>query len=184
VVTLTACALYICTAAQGYSFWVFGPEIVKTSTGEEAPLWTFIGNELCGVAANIGVSATIDEVGRRPLLHAGNAIGLSVLAVLAFRPPLLMACLAWLLIGCSQSILWGAASVYISEVFPTHLRGTGNGLAQTCSRLVAGLCPLLVGVLLERSLHLTLRFIAIPLILSSLVTAVLMNETAKAAVMD
>jgi len=86
-----------------------------------------------------------DWLGRRPAGIAGAVlmIGATVLAATASSltvfvvfGALMIALLGW---------LWGIGDTYVSELFPTWIRGTGFGLAVGGGRFVAIFAPLLVG---------------------------------------
>jgi MFS transporter, putative metabolite:H+ symporter len=86
-----------------------------------------------------------DWLGRRPVGIAGAVlmIGATVLAATASSlavfvvfGALMIALLGW---------LWGIGDTYVSELFPTWIRGTGFGLAVGGGRFVAIFAPLLVG---------------------------------------
>ena len=86
-----------------------------------------------------------DWLGRRPVGIAGALLMIvtTVLAATTSSLPtflvfgaLMMALLGW---------LWGVGDTYVSELFPTRIRGTGFGLAVGGGRFVAIFVPLLVG---------------------------------------
>lgn len=182
--TFLSCLIYIFTAATSYAFWVWGPQILQAATGKASiPLIIFTIYEASGAAANIGVMMTIDNFGRKPLLILGNIVGLVVVSGLLLHPNLLVAAILWVVMGAMQSLLWTSTSVYVGEVFPTALRGTGNGLAQMFGRLASGFWPIVVGALVSNSLPFTLLAIAAPLVFG-LAAACCMQETAGCALCD
>ncbi|PIB78693.1 MFS transporter [Mycobacterium celatum] len=86
-----------------------------------------------------------DWRGRRPAGMAGAvlmiattivATTVSSLGLFLVFGALMMALLGW---------LWGVGDTYISELFPTRIRGTGFGLAVGGGRFAAIFAPLLVG---------------------------------------
>ncbi|ORA32441.1 MFS transporter [Mycobacterium branderi] len=86
-----------------------------------------------------------DWRGRRPVGIAGAVlmIAATVMATTASSlglflvfGALMMALLGW---------LWGVGDTYVSELFPTRIRGTGFGLAVGGGRFAAIFAPLLVG---------------------------------------
>merc|ERR1712129_589700 len=96
----------------------------------------------------------IDSIGRRPTMLVSYFLGLTAFLVLTLRAHtvLTVGCV-WQVVGLVQGMMWPAVGVYIAEVFPTRLRGTGNGFANMFGRLGNALAPLLAGYLLDHSVN-------------------------------
>lgn len=138
--TLFVCGFWFCYATAYYGVSMYTPTILAPFTaGSEVKV--IIGS---GIVALLGLGGAVigmnvvDRIGRRPLLitsFTGLTIALVVLA-LVLEPTL-----AFLIILISVAVLFANSGggilnfVYPSELFPTALRASGNGLATSVSRI-------------------------------------------------
>lgn len=89
-----------------------------------------------------------DALGRRPTF-ALAAAGASAFVLLATLAPLgndAMLAFAFPLGFCSSAIYAGLGAQF-AELFPTSVRGSGQGFCYNAGRALAAVCPVLVGVL-------------------------------------
>mmetsp|Transcript_145761 Transcript_145761/g.254326 ORF Transcript_145761/g.254326 Transcript_145761/m.254326 type:complete len:455 (-) Transcript_145761:122-1486(-) len=183
--TIISSLLYFCTAGFSYALWVWGPEILKRATGvHDVDLRVFMVSEIFGALSTGFVMASVDKMGRRMnllLAYTGNVL---VLLLLACRPRVTFAVVLWQYLSISTSVIWVTQSIYLAEVFPTLLRGTGNGFSAVFGRAAAAGTPIVFALLLEQSLTLAL-YAVISLCLGGVMCVVLLGrETAQKEMAD
>ena len=145
------CGFWFMYTLAYYGITLYTPTILKQVTSSTTG--SYVGSFVVGLVgvtgAFIGVSL-VDRIGRRPLLitgFAGLALSLAILALL--DSPGLAALVALLAVA----VLFANSGpgivnlLYPSEVFPTSVRATANGLGTAVSRVGA-----IVGTLLLPSL--------------------------------
>ncbi|MFG1796419.1 MFS transporter [Nocardia sp. NPDC049149] len=150
---LFCCGFWFCYTLAYYGITLYTPTILKQVTSSQAGIYTgSLIIALLGVTgAVIGVNL-VDRIGRRPLLIVGFAGMLTALAILALlRNPGLAVVVALL----SIAVLFANSGpgivnlVYPSEVFPTSVRATANGLGTAVSRIGAIIGTLLLPTLIK-----------------------------------
>ena len=153
--TLLACLLasLLQFAYWGLFFWLpnllaspidkggAGMSVVK-STGWLIPIQAgaFIGYLSFGPLA--------DRFGRRRVFVAfvcASAILVPVYGRLVHHPTLLL--LLSPVLGCAGHAYWSVAAPLMSELFPTAVRASGQGLGYNSGRLLGALAPYVIGVL-------------------------------------
>ena len=136
--TVFCCGFWFMYTLAYYGITIYTPTIMKqlTTNDLESSLGSMAVALLGVVGAVIGV-ATVDRVGRRPLIIAafsGLVVALAVLALIP-SPPIaavvVLLALAVLAANAGPGIL---DFVYPTELFPTPLRASGTGLAAAVSR--------------------------------------------------
>ncbi|MQA06816.1 MAG: MFS transporter [Streptosporangiales bacterium] len=134
-----------------YSVFVFMPLFLRSERGlsvigTATYTWVVIVGSFLGYVASGFVH---DTIGRRPtftLFFAGSA---GAIALFVFTPvvrPELGYVISFLL-GFFASGQAGGMGAYLAELFPTHVRASGQGFAYNVGRGVAGFGPLTIGVL-------------------------------------
>jgi MFS family permease len=118
-----------------------GMSVVK-STGWLIPIQAgaFIGYLSFGPLA--------DRFGRRRVFVAfvcASAILVPVYGRLVHHPTLLL--LLSPVLGCAGHAYWSVAAPLMSELFPTAVRASGQGLGYNSGRLLGALAPYVIGVL-------------------------------------
>ncbi|WP_069160292.1 MFS transporter [Nocardia altamirensis] len=150
---LFCCGFWFCYTLAYYGITLYTPTILKQVTSSQAGIYTgSLIIALLGVTgAVVGVNL-VDRIGRRPLLIVGFAGMLTALAILALlRNPGLAVVVALL----SIAVLFANSGpgivnlVYPSEVFPTSVRATANGLGTAVSRIGAIIGTLLLPTLIK-----------------------------------
>ena len=136
--TVFCCGFWFMYTLAYYGITIYTPTIMKqlTTNDLESNLGSMAVALLGVVGAVIGV-ATVDRIGRRPLIIAafsGLVVALAVLALIP-APPIaavvVLLALAVLAANAGPGIL---DFVYPTELFPTPLRASGTGLAAAVSR--------------------------------------------------
>jgi putative MFS transporter len=101
----------------------------------------------------------VERVGRKWLLAITGPLSALSLVIFALVLDVPAAAQGWLLgFGFIVQVAIPVLYTYVSELYPTELRGTGFGWASTVSRVGAGLVPLIFGSLLWPYLGLPLTF--------------------------
>lgn len=86
-----------------------------------------------------------DWLGRRPVGIAGAVLMIGATVVAATASSLAIFLVFGTLMIALLGWLWGVGDTYVSELFPTRIRGRGFGLAVAGGRVAAMFAPLLVG---------------------------------------
>nr|WP_315595354.1 MFS transporter [uncultured Cupriavidus sp.] len=132
--TLVACVFYTCQVIPYFALGTFAPKVLQALQVKDSFVGGAVYNVLLFIGAIIGL-LLIDRLSRRTFLVATfylSAIALAVLTFGQFGPIGTM-----LVFGAFACILSAAANlefVYPPELFPTHLRASGVGLAVASSR--------------------------------------------------
>lgn len=120
-----------------------------------------------------------DRVGRRPAAILGSILMMVALVVAARTPSFTMFLVFMGLAVGMLGWLWGIGNTYVSELFPTHLRGTGFGWCVGIGRTASIFAPALVAYgIATLGARTTLIWIA-PLFLLSVAGYLLGPETAN-----
>ncbi|WP_405165474.1 MFS transporter [Nocardia sp. NBC_01499] len=151
--TFFCCGFWFMYTLAYYGITLYTPTILKQVTSSTTGIYAgSLIIALVGVVGAFTGASLVDRVGRRPLLiigFAGMLVALTVLALL--REPGLAALVA--LLGIA--VLFANSGpgivnlVYPSEVFPTSVRATANGLGTAVSRVGAITGTLLLPTLIN-----------------------------------
>ena len=135
------------------AFLYYAPRIFEIAgLGKDSALLSSVGIGLINLAFTlIGVSL-IDRYGRRQLMYIGSVGYIISLSLVAFAfsmgmkgaavPAFLFMFIAAHAIG-QGAVIW----VFISEIFPTHLRASGQAFGSSVHWVLAAIIPSLVPVL-------------------------------------
>jgi SHS family lactate transporter-like MFS transporter len=85
--------------------------------------------------------------GRRGAATIAALAGLAVVPLYVFAADSRLLLLGALLMGCTGAGIWGVVPTYLSERFPTAVRGVGAGFAYHAGAALGALTPLVVGAL-------------------------------------
>jgi MFS transporter, putative metabolite transport protein len=134
--TLFSGIFWACQAAPFYAIFLFQTQVFD-ALGLTEGFW---GNLLFNAFLVVGVLVGIPVVNRAPrraVLLSTFAISAFALAVLGIAPSngSTVLVLAFATFGLISSIGANLSTVYPGELFPTHVRATGVGLAAAISRL-------------------------------------------------
>lgn len=183
--TILACILYMLTASASFSGWTYAPAILARIAGRDIDNSFFVYTELAGVAGAFVGALTLDPLGRRPTLLLSYCLGLFAYAIL-LTPLATPATVGWiwLIVGLVQGLMWPALNTYLTEAFPTKLRGTGNGLAATFGRFANVAAPWVVGELLGISVYSSIALLMSFYALAAIGAMLIPQETSGVAMMD
>ncbi|MBI4455823.1 MAG: MFS transporter [Acidobacteria bacterium] len=107
-------------------------------------LGSIVGYLLMGVLADLW---------GRKLAFLAYYLGAAVFIPLTFLLPWSFSTMIWFLplIGLSTMGIFSGFPIYLPELFPTHLRGTGSGFCFNIGRVVAAFGPLMTGTIVMYS---------------------------------
>ncbi|MHA7286705.1 MFS transporter [Arthrobacter sp. MDT3-44] len=159
-ITLTAWTLFLTILLVYYGALTWMPRILIASGYAQSVAFittTFMTG--VGFLGVIAAALLVERVGRKWLLAITGPGSAAILVVFALTLDLPAVATAWLLgFGFVVQVAIPVLYTYVSELYPTELRGSGFGWASTISRIGAGLVPLIFGTLLWPTLGLPLTF--------------------------
>mmetsp|Transcript_143298 Transcript_143298/g.249921 ORF Transcript_143298/g.249921 Transcript_143298/m.249921 type:complete len:488 (+) Transcript_143298:45-1508(+) len=161
-VTVALSLLYGFFAGPSNVIFNWGPRIVEEVMGVDPGADFFRIAEYFGMAGTLASVVLIDQVSRRGLLAASfvlAAICYMALVMRGFHFDSVV--VAWALRNFFDCLLWSVVTVFMSEVFPTILRGTGSGAVMVLGRATSVFMPVLAGVWISESVNAVLVATAI-----------------------
>ncbi|KKM98716.1 hypothetical protein LCGC14_1155060, partial [marine sediment metagenome] len=173
------------------AFLYFAPRIFEAAgLGESTALLSSIGIGITNIIFTFAGIFLIDKLGRRQLMYIGSfgyIISLSLVAaafILEWKgmsvPIFLFLFIASHAIG-QGAVIW----VFISEVFPNHLRGSGQAFGSSTHWVLAAIIPSLVPILFtEIGPGPVFAFFAFMMVLQLLFVRYFMPETKGVSLED
>lgn len=185
--TVVASLLFICTAGSQYAAALWTPYVLKQLLGADTHMYeVFICYEVVCVVSLLFVGVIVDWAGRKSS-YIFTAIAAALcestfpLAVTYGTAAIYVNVLSK---GFFMITNWTAMYAYISEAFPTPLRGSGAGFAACFGRLSAALVPIAVGAMLEVSITWGFCLIAVVLLAGALAALFMPQEMANTKLSD
>jgi sugar porter (SP) family MFS transporter len=166
------------------AFLYYAPRIFQEAgSGESAALLSSVGIGIANLVFTLLGVSLIDRLGRKTLMYIGSAgyiISLSLVAAAFFYnwqgvavPAFLFLFIASHAIG-QGAVIW----VFISEIFPNHLRASGQSLGSTTHWIFAAIIPSLIPILFSTiGAALVFLFFAMMMILQFFFVHFFMPET-------
>jgi putative MFS transporter len=147
--TLMVSGFWACLVAPYFAIVTFAPQVLAALHLSDERAGTIATNAIAVLGAFTGL-LIMDRVGRRQMLIGPFWICAATLAVVGFWPDAPL----WVIGGCFVAFAFFNAlaadlcGVYPNELFPTHLRTTGVGVAAAASRIgaAAGTFLLPIGI--------------------------------------
>ncbi|GAB3630587.1 MFS transporter [Pandoraea terrae] len=142
--TLVGCVFYTCQVIPYFALGTFSPKVLQALQVKDNFVGGLVYNVLLFAGAIVGL-LIIDRLSRRAFLIGTfylAALGLAVLAYAGFGPIGTM--IAFGLFACILSAAANLEFVYPPELFPTHLRASGVGLAVASSRFGSAISTFLL----------------------------------------
>lgn len=173
------------------AFLYYAPRILEEAgLGESSALLSSIGVGVTNMLFTLLGIFLIDKLGRKQLMYIcsiGYIISLSLVsAAFAFNwegnsmPIFLFMFIAAHAIG-QGTVIW----VFISEIFPNHLRGSGQSFGSSVHWILAAIVPSLVPVLFSSiGADIVFLFFAFMMVLQLLFVAFMMPETKGVSLED
>jgi putative MFS transporter len=178
--TLVGCVFYTCQVIPYFALGTFAPKVLQALQVKDHLLGGLVYNVLLLAGAIFGL-LVVDRISRRAFLTGSfylAALGLAVLAYAGFGPLGTM-----LAFGVFASILSAAANlefVYPPELFPTHLRASGVGLAVASSRFGSAISTFLLPLAVQQlGIHATLGVCVGVLVFGGVFCQLLAPETGR-----
>ncbi|MBN3762310.1 MFS transporter [Burkholderia sp. Ac-20365] len=144
--TLVGCVFYTCQVIPYFALGTFAPKVLEALHVKDKFVGGLVYNVLLLAGALIGL-LLIDRISRRTFLLGTfylAALGLAVLTYASFGPIGTM--LVFGLFACVLSAAANLEFVYPPELFPTHLRASGVGLAVASSRFGSAISTFLLPI--------------------------------------
>ncbi|MGB5497609.1 MAG: sugar porter family MFS transporter [Maribacter sp.] len=166
------------------AFLYYAPRILtEAGLAESSALLSSIGIGVTNMLFTLLGIYLIDRVGRKQLMYAGSIgyiLSLSLVACAFFfnwtgmaMPIFLFMFIAAHAIG-QGTVIW----VFISEIFPNHLRGSGQSFGSSVHWILAAVVPSLIPVLFATiGAGIVFAFFAFMMVLQLLFVAFVMPET-------
>ncbi len=148
--TLVGCVFYTCQVIPFFALGTFSPRVLEALNVQDKFVGGLVYNVLLMVGALLGLMI-IDRISRRAFLIGTfylSAVGLAVLAYAGFGP--LGTILAFGFFACVLAAAVNLEFVYPPELFPTHLRGSGIGLAVASSRFGSAFATFLLPIAVQQ----------------------------------
>ncbi|WP_175710889.1 MFS transporter [Burkholderia ambifaria] len=142
--TLVGCVFYTCQVIPYFALGTFAPRVLEALHVKDKFVGGLVYNVLLLAGAIIGL-LLVDRLSRRTFLIGTfylAALGLAVLAYANFGPVGTM--IAFGAFACILSAAANLEFVYPPELFPTHLRASGVGLAVAASRFGSAISTFLL----------------------------------------
>ncbi|QCP48844.1 MFS transporter [Trinickia violacea] len=147
--TLVGCVFYTCQVIPYFALGTFAPKVLEALHVKDKFVGGLVYNILLFVGAVIGL-LIIDRLSRRTFLLGTfylAALSLAVLTYASFGPMGTM--LVFGLFACILSAAANLEFVYPPELFPTHLRASGVGLAVASSRFGSAISTFLLPIAVQ-----------------------------------
>lgn len=183
--TLVGCVFYTCQVIPYFALGTFAPKVLQALHVKDGFVGGLVYNVLLFAGAILGL-VIVDRISRRAFLIGSfhlAALGLAVLAFAGFGP--LGTMLAFGVFACILSAAANLEFVYPPELFPTHLRASGVGLAVASSRLGSAVSTFLLPVAVQQvGIHAALGACIGVLVFGGVFCQLLAPETGGAALAD
>jgi putative MFS transporter len=144
-ITTAAWALFFSILLVYYLSLTWMPRILIGAGFEEYKAFlTTAGMAAVGLLGVVVAAVLVEQVGRKWILVITGPLSALILVIVAFVVDIPSAAVFWLLaFGFVVQVAIPVLYAYVSELYPTELRGSGFGWASTFSRMGAGLGPLI-----------------------------------------
>lgn len=161
--TSAAWGIAITVLVLYYGALVWLPTILRRQgLGDTAAFAVSSGFTAIGFLGVLISAWLVDQVGRKWTIITSAVVAAASMVAFAAMIGVSGARLFWILVfGLVIEVTIPAVYCYIPELYPTRLRGSGFGWANTASRLASALVPVLFGALLWPVLGLTWTFVVV-----------------------
>ncbi|WP_231441842.1 MFS transporter [Brevibacterium zhoupengii] len=184
--TLVSWALFVSVLLVYYAALTWLPGILKKQgLGDQAAFMVTGSMTAVGILGVIVSALIVERVGRKWVLGTTSIVSALLLVgaavfIEASGSELTFAAKASIIgFGFVVQIAIPTLYTYVSELYPTRLRGSGFGWASAASRIATGIAPLVFGAFMWPVLGLTLTFIltGVLVVVAVVLMALLARET-------
>ena len=183
--TLVGCVFYTCQVIPYFALGTFAPKVLEALHVKDKFVGGLVYNVLLLAGAVIGL-LLIDRISRRTFLLGTfylAALGLAVLTYASFGPIGTM--IVFGLFACVLSAAANLEFVYPPELFPTHLRASGVGLAVASSRFGSAISTFLLPIAVQQvGIHAALGVCVAVLLFGGVFCHVMAPETGSENLSD
>lgn len=147
--TWVGCVFYTCQVIPFFALGTFSPRVLEALNVQDKFVGGLVYNVLLMLGALLGL-LIIDRISRRGFLIGTfylSAMGLAALAWAGFGP--LGTIIAFGVFACVMAAAVNLEFVYPGELFPTHLRASGIGMAVAASRLGSAFATFLLPIAVQ-----------------------------------
>ncbi|MFK3774925.1 MFS transporter [Pseudomonas sp. NPDC089406] len=147
--TLVGCVFYTCQVIPFFALGTFSPRVLEALNVQDKFVGGLVYNVLLMLGALLGL-LIIDRISRRSFLVGTfylSAVGLAALAWAGFGP--LGTIIAFGFFACVLAAAVNLEFVYPGELFPTHLRASGIGMAVAASRFGSAFATFLLPIAVQ-----------------------------------
>ncbi|EOG3620264.1 MFS transporter [Pseudomonas putida] len=148
--TIVGAVFYTCQVIPFFALGTFSPRVLEALNVQDKFVGGLVYNVLLMVGALLGL-LIIDRISRRAFLVGTfylSAIGLAALAYGGFGP--VGTILAFGFFACVLAAAVNLEFVYPPELFPTHLRASGIGVAVASSRFGSAFATFLLPIAVQQ----------------------------------
>ncbi|WP_369991507.1 MFS transporter [Pseudomonas xanthosomatis] len=148
--TLVGCVFYTCQVIPFFALGTFSPRVLEALNVQDKFVGGLVYNVLLMLGALLGL-LIIDRISRRSFLVGTfylSAVGLAALAWAGFGP--LGTIIAFGFFACVLAAAVNLEFVYPGELFPTHLRASGIGMAVAASRFGSAFATFLLPIAVQQ----------------------------------
>ncbi|MCW3009564.1 MAG: transporter [Solirubrobacterales bacterium] len=144
---LLVSGFWACLVAPYFAIVTFAPEVLSALGLDDARVGTIATNAIAVAGAFTGMFV-MDRIGRRKMLIAPFWICAGALAVVGLWPggPVAVIAACFIAFAFFNAFAADLCGVYPNEMFPTHLRTTGVGIAAAASRIGAAIGTFLLPI--------------------------------------
>lgn len=180
--TIVGCVFYTCQVIPFFALGTFSPRVLEALNVQDKFVGGLVYNVLLMAGALLGL-CIIDRISRRTFLVGTfylSALGLCVLAYAGFGP--LGTILSFGFFACVMAAAVNLEFVYPPELFPTHLRASGIGMAVAASRFGSAFATFLLPITVQNyGIHTALGICVAVLLLGGVVCQLMAPETSHEA---
>ena len=178
--TIVGCVFYTCQVIPFFALGTFAPRVLEALNVQDKFVGGLVYNVLLMIGALLGLMI-IDRISRRAFLVGTfylSAIGLAVLAFAGFGP--VGTIIAFGFFACVLAAAVNLEFVYPPELFPTHLRASGIGMAVAASRFGSAFATFLLPIAVQDlGIHVALGVCVAVLLIGGVVCHLFAPETSK-----
>lgn len=183
--TWVGCVFYTCQVIPFFALGTFSPSVLQALNVQDKFVGGLVYNVLLMTGALLGL-LIIDRISRRAFLIGTfylSALGLAVLAYASLGP--IGTILAFGFFACVLAAAVNLEFVYPPELFPTHLRASGIGLAVAASRFGSAIGTFLLPIAVQQiGVHAALGVCVAVLVFGGIFCHLFAPETSKEALSD